>query len=314
MKECFTDKKFDPEAEAIIAEVDKILARFAANGYDLTLRQIFYQFISFNLFPDDRTWRKVGKETWVRDPTGTKNAEPNYKGLGGIVIDARMAGRLDWDMIRDRGRVTRTHAVFPDLKVFLQRLNETYRRDKWAEQPNYVEVMIEKQALEGVLYPVCERWDVAITANKGYSSGSSMYERAKHLQTKRDVEHKDVHMIYMGDHDPSGIDMSRDVADRLQLFSDGPVQVHRVALNYDQVMRHNLPENNAKEADSRAAEYVERFGPHSWELDALSPDTLVTVLEHAIRGLIDPKKWKGSLSAQEEDQDQLQDIIDKLPT
>jgi hypothetical protein len=106
--------------------------------------------------------------------------------------------------------------------------------------------------------------------------------------------------------------MSRDIEDRLNLFSDGYVAVHRAALNIDQVRRLNLPENTAKLTDSRAESYVEKFGPHSWELDAIEPNTLAMLVEHQIRSLINKSQWEKDLAEQDSEQEQLQDIIDKL--
>jgi hypothetical protein len=136
--------------------------------------------------------------------------------------------------------------------------------------------MVEKQALEGVLIPVCREWDVPFTANKGYSSSSAMHEAGKRIYN-RFREEKKVTIIYLGDHDPSGIDMTRDVEERLRLFAEcSPddeftVNVQRVALNMDQVRAMHPPENPAKLTDSRANEYIRKFGHSSWELDASNP-------------------------------------------
>ena len=291
MKEKFNERKFNDRSLAMIERANEIIEEYARNGYDLSVRQLHYRFVSKNIYI---------------------NTPENYQALQTIVSEGRIAGLIDWDAIKDRGRVTHKLTAFDNLKVFLQRLNNDYRRSKWKNQDNYVEVMVEKQALEGVLLPVCERWEVAFTSNKGYSSTSSIYERAKYLQSQRDVEKKNVHVIYLGDHDPSGIDMSRDIEERLTLFSDGYVNVHRVALNIDQIRRLKLEENDVKIKDSRSEEYVEKFGPHCWELDAIEPNTLAMIVEHQIRSLINKSQWDKDLTDQESDQEELQNIIDKI--
>jgi hypothetical protein len=106
--------------------------------------------------------------------------------------------------------------------------------------------------------------------------------------------------------------MSRDVQDRLELYSDGPVTVHRVALNHDQVLRHELPPDPAKWQDSRAADYIAKYGEYSWELDALDPTTLASIVENAIKQLVDLEKWRAAEKAQQAAQDKLQDVIDNL--
>lgn len=291
MKECFQPKKFGERSLAIIAKANEIISTYAAMGYDLSVRQLYYQFVAENVL---------------------KNTPENYQALQAVVSEGRLAGLIDWEYIKDRGRVTHKDSTYASLKGFIQQLNESYRLDKWKNQANYVEVMVEKQALEGVLLPVCQKWEVAFTANKGYSSSSTMYERGKYLQSQRDVEGKKIHVIYLGDHDPSGVDMSRDVQDRLSMFSDGYVEVHRVALNIEQVRRLKLPENPAKMDDSRAADYVALYGPHSWELDAIDPRTLAGIVEHKIRSLLDYTQWTKDVQIQDAEQDKLQDIIEKL--
>jgi hypothetical protein len=159
--------------------------------------------------------------------------------------------------------------------------------------------MVEKQALEGVLVPVCRELDVPFTANKGYSSSSAMYEASKRFLS-RDEEGKDLYVLYLGDHDPSGIDMTRDVLDRLLLFTNGGnLTVNRLALNMDQIQALNPPENPAKVTDSRAASYISRFGTSSWELDAIEPNALADIVRGAVTNLIEPDLWAKSKAKQD---------------
>src|SRR5882672_9999430 len=196
MKETFIRKNFGASAVAMIDKINEILLDYEAQGYDLSLRQLYYQLVSRNIVP---------------------NTERSYKNVGNLVSDARLAGLVDWSMIRDRGRnmVANTHWNSPAEIVRSAALQ--FRVDRWEDQPNYVEVMVEKQALEGVLEPVCSEMDVPFTANKGYSSSSAMYEASKRF-LRQSREGKTLFIIYLGDHDPSGIDMTRDVRDRLDIF------------------------------------------------------------------------------------------------
>jgi hypothetical protein len=94
-------------------------------------------------------------------------------------------------------------------------------------------------------------------------------------------------IIHLGDHDPSGIDMSRDIEDRLSLFAECNVEVRRIALNMDQIDEFNPPPNPAKTTDSRFGEYAARFGNESWELDALRPEMLIDLIGSEIYSLLD---------------------------
>jgi len=279
MKETFVDKRFGRDAIAMIETINEILKDYAAQGYDLSLRQLYYQLVSRNIVP---------------------NTERSYKNVGSIVSDARLAGLIDWDMIKDRGREMIRNPHWDDPADFLKNVAAQYRFDLWADQPRYVEVMVEKQALEGVLMPVCRRLDVPFTANKGYSSSSAMYEASKRYLARAE-EGKELYVIYLGDHDPSGIDMTRDIEERLDLFlktsldrcdeigenEPSIITVKRIALNMDQIKKLKPPENPAKITDSRAAQYIIRYGRSSWELDAIEPAHLAKLVMKAVTDLLD---------------------------
>lgn len=302
MREAFIGKRFGSEAMRMLAKINEILAAYEAQGYDLSLRQLYYQLVSRNIVP---------------------NTERSYKNIGNLVSDGRLAGLIDWDMIKDRGREMVQNSHWNTPADIIRSAAQSFRIDRWTDQPNYVEVMVEKQALEGVLVPVCRELDIPFTANKGYSSSSAMYEASKRF-IQRFEEGKELHVIYLGDHDPSGIDMTRDVLDRLDLFIKcstdranevGPnelesISVNRIALNMDQIDELNPPENPAKITDSRAASYMARFGNSSWELDAIEPATLASLVRGAVTPLIDQRRWKASAKLQQTMRDELEGYAD----
>lgn len=291
MKEKFVDHSFNAASLNLIKTAIDILEKYKVQGYKLSLRQLYYQFVAHDIFPEDRRWSWTGKK-WVRDPNGTKNATPNYKWLGAFVSDARLAGLLDWNMIEDRGRETVINTHWKNPAHIIRSAADQFKIDHWEGQTCYVEVMVEKDALSGILEPVCRRLDIRFTANKGYSSNSAMYEAAERI-AREYRNGKEIHLFYLGDHDPSGIDMTRDIKDRLALFTYDSIDIQtvRLALNIDQVEKLQPPENPAKETDSRYQVYVEQFGESSWELDAVEPATLASLVEDAVRDLIDQDVW-----------------------
>jgi hypothetical protein len=298
MKEKFIEKRFGSAAETIIRTANEILDEYAKDGYDLSLRQLYYQFVSRNLI---------------------ENTERSYKNLGSIISDARLAGRIDWDMIKDRGREMISNPHWTSPADILETCSGQYRIDRWGTQPNYIEVMVEKQALEGVLIPVCKQWDVPFTANKGYSSSSAMYEASRRY-LRRAEQGKGLYILYLGDHDPSGIDMTRDVDDRFKLFlnqnlglheSEGLHEVQRLALNMDQIKKFKSPENPAKLTDSRSNSYIKKFGRSSWELDAIEPKRLAKLVSDAIAKLVDKKAWQKSGEAQQAGRNYIKKIAEE---
>jgi len=272
MREKFVDHRFSAASLKAIQTINDILAEYARQGYRLSLRQLYYQLVARGLI---------------------ENSVRSYKRTGNLVSDARLAGLVDWDMIEDRGRETIVNSHWTSPAEIIRTAAKAFRVDRWEGQPCYVEVFVEKDALSGILEPVCRGLDIRFTANRGYSSSSAMYEAGKRIASAVEAG-LEVHLFYLGDHDPSGIDMTRDITERLHLFTWGSVTrrtVQRLALNYDQVEQWQPPENPAKETDSRYQVYVEQFGESSWELDAVEPATLASLVTQAVQNLIDPDTW-----------------------
>jgi hypothetical protein len=273
MKEKFVEINFKAESIVMLEQINEILNEYKTLGYRLTLRQLYYQLVSRDIIP---------------------NTERSYKNIGRLVSDGRQAGYIDWDMIEDRNRETIFPAHWNNPGEIVNAAANQFRVDRWRNQMYHVEVMVEKDALSGILEPVCRKWDVRLTANKGYSSSSMMYEIGNRLRKKYKFDDLEVVVFYLGDHDPSGIDMTRDIEDRLDLYSGGLayIRVDRLALNWNQVEQWKPPENPAKVSDSRFKTYMKKYGKSSWELDAIEPMTLGGLVETAITNLIDFEIWR----------------------
>lgn len=271
MKEKFIDHKFNASSLALIETANGILNEYRQMGYRLSLRQLYYQLVARDYI---------------------ENSVKSYKRIGNLISDARLAGLIDWQMIEDRNRETVIPTAWVSPAEIVRAAAEQFRVNRWEGQPCHVEVMVEKDALSGILEPVCRELHVRFTANKGYSSSSAMYEAGKRIYGAYAREDKEVHVFYLGDHDPSGIDMTRDIRERLKMFAViVPLEVHRLALNYDQVEQWQPPENPAKETDSRYASYADEYGYSSWELDAVEPRALAGLVRSGVQDLIDTDIW-----------------------
>ena len=280
MKEAFIEKKFRGPSLLMIRTVNVILEEYRDQGFRLSLRQLYYQLVARDIIA---------------------NSTRSYKNLGTLVSNARQAGEVDWAMIEDRGRDTFALAHWSSPTEIIQSAVSSFRVDRWKSQPWYIECMVEKDALSGVLVPVCNRLDIPITANKGYSSSSTMYEIGKRLLKKSEAG-KRICVIYLGDHDPSGIDMTRDIGDRLSMYSSLPkseIDVQRVALNYDQVLTWRPPVNPAKETDARYEAYKMAYGKHCWELDAVEPAILSKLVEDTVLERRDQGRWDNAIYAED---------------
>ncbi|GAI44296.1 unnamed protein product, partial [marine sediment metagenome] len=222
----YEEKKFNPRTLETIHQAEDIIQQYQAQGFSLTLRQLYYQFVARALIP---------------------NTERDYKRLGNIISDARRAGMIDWDSIEDRTRFIRTISSWDDPRDILDSAKDSYHKDLWKTQDKRFEVWIEKDALIGVIEPICKELDLPHFSCRGYVSDSEMWQAAMRLL--RHVRNgQDVIVLHLGDHDPSGIDMTRDITDRLNLFSffKGGIEVQRIALTMEQIEEQSPPPNPAK--------------------------------------------------------------------
>lgn len=289
-KICYQPFNFKAERLELIETANQIIADYSAQGYTLSLRQLYYQFVARAIIP---------------------NSERSYKNLGGVVNDGRMAGLIDWNAIEDRGRGIRPTYVQEDERECVNGLEYHLSLDFWQRQNTYVEVWVEKDALTSVIERPCGRWRVPYMPCKGYLSQSEAWRSGRRMKRKAELGIRCV-VIHLGDHDPSGIDMSRDNSERLQLFSDfGGVELRRIALNMDQVEQYQPPENPAKVTDSRAVDYISRFGESSWELDALEPQVLDKLIGDEIQTLIDQDIWDETEAEEEEGRKVLRQLHDR---
>jgi hypothetical protein len=309
---CYVDKNFSDQSLLMIGRSNAVCAEFAAQGISLTLRGLYYRLVARDLFPDSRRWLKNAAGKWFMDSRGTKNADPNYKWLGDIINDARLAGLVDWDHLADTTRTLRDLAHWEDPEQIIGAVARQYRNERWANQPVRPEVWIEKDALVGVITNVCTRNDVGYFSCRGYTSQTAMWEAAQRLIAYEDAGQQTV-IIHLGDHDPSGIDMTRDIQDRLRLFGSS-AEVVRIALNMDQVVQYDPPPNPTKLTDARASGYIERFHDpdedepgeaRCWELDALDPSVLDTLIQAEIESWRDDHQWELDTTRQETDRERL---------
>lgn len=279
MKQQFQTLNFRADTLAAIETANTIIAEYAAQGYRLTLRQLYYQHVARGLI---------------------ENTERNYKRLGSIISDGRLAGLIDWDAIEDRTRNLRGLSHWSSPVDIINSAAWGFRIDKWATQPNRVEVWVEKDALIGVIERVCQRYDVNYFACRGYTSQSEMYAAAQRLAGYIE-DGQDVYILHLGDHDPSGIDMTRDIRDRMEMFLEGMgCDINRLALNWNQIELYSPPPNPAKTTDARFGAYQQKYGEESWELDALEPSVISDLIEENILNLRDADRWDETVEQERE--------------
>lgn len=287
-KIAYVPHNFRAEALRVIQQAEVICDEYAAMGFSLTLRQLYYQFVARGFIP---------------------NRQSEYKRLGDIINDGRLAGLIDWNHLEDRTRNVSELPHWASPQSIIAACAEQFRYDKWKRQPQRPIVMIEKDALVGVIEGICNDNDVPFFSCRGYTSQSEMWSMGQrllsYLNGYRGVyrvvanEQQPV-ILHLGDHDPSGIDMSRDIQGRLSMFMGVRVEFRRLALNMAQVLQWNPPPNPAKDTDARFEGYLREYGDECWELDALDPQTLSQLVEDAIDDVRDDALWADALVEEEQ--------------
>jgi hypothetical protein len=294
LKICYIERRFNYDSQIVINQANKIINEYSAMSLTLTLRQLYYQFVSRDLIA---------------------NTVQEYKKLGNTINAARLAGLIDWDSLEDRTRNLYKPSSWENPQSILRSAAYGYSVDMWENQRNYVEVWVEKEALSGVIADACDEHRVPYFSCRGYTSQSEQW--AAGMRIARQIDHgKMVYILHLGDHDPSGIDMTRDNTERLKMFigrtsDEENFILKRLALNMDQVEQYNPPENPAKSTDSRYYGYRQLFGDSSWELDALDPKYIKELINGEIIDLIDPDTWESDLERENEGRDWLLNLANK---
>lgn len=286
-KICYKDIRFQGKSLELIELVNGVVDEYSKQGYDLTLRQAYYQLVARGYIP---------------------NNERSYKNIGNLINDGRLAGLIDWNSITDRTRNLRGNSHWSTPSSVIQSAKYSYMLDKWKGQPNYVEVWVEKDALVDVIGQACKPLDTPYFSCRGYTSQSEMWGAAQRFIRQADRENRII--IHLGDHDPSGIDMSRDIQDRLNMFG-ADVYVKRVALSMEQINQYNPPPNPAKLSDSRATKYIDRFGDESWELDALEPKVITNLITNEVTAYRDDEIYQEVCDREDKEKEELQMLCDR---
>lgn len=283
-KEQYREAKFKPLTLVLIDTMNVIVSEYMAQGFVLTVRQLYYQLVARGHI---------------------ENTEASYNKITETVNNARLGGFMDWDAIEDRTRAFNTRARWHSGGHILASVADQFHMDMWARQECRPFVIVEKEALAGVLEPICRELDIPLLAARGYPSVSVLRDFAKRvllpLKGKQTFQ-----LLHLGDHDPSGIDMTRDLIERLELLTYGRhVGLSRLALNMDQVEEQQPPPNPAKTTDTRFRAYQEEYGDESWELDALQPAYLTGLIQEAVDEFRDEDIWA-------EDEAHIEDVKARL--
>lgn len=294
---CYIPKDFNAKDMETIAKINHILDEMTSQGFpQVGVRRIHYEGVTKNWWP---------------------NTVSNYNRLIRVVTEARDAGLVSWTAIEDQERQLMGINTFDSPAQLLQDAKSRFALDLWHNQDWRPEVWVEKKGQNRMIGRICNKLRVDFFATKGYNSATEMWRGAQRL---KDYVHKGQRPIifYLGDHDPSGLDMVRDVRERVSLYAGTPITVVQICLTYAQTQELALPENPVKVradgefADSRAKAYVAQYGDKSWELEALPASFLSEQIEHHILQIRDPDLWDEAVQEEVNDKRRMDDLIEQF--
>lgn len=297
---------WETTAEILFAQIDSVVEYYISIGIKLTNRQLYYQLVGKDLIP---------------------NKNKVYKKICSFITDERYAGKIDWEAIEDKERIPEMPSEWNDVSSLIRSAISSFRLYRWEDQEYYVEMYCEKKAGINVLKPIANKYHMFFGFNKGYSSASAMYDLAKRIKEQQENGKKTV-ILYFGDHDPSGLDMVRDIKDRITEFltkGNDPIEIDdynfdsdednepyfkviNVALTQEQIKKFNPPPNPAKITDPRAKAYIKKYGNVSWELDSLDALELRGIAEDSIYDYINMEKYNAWIKKEKEQKKALEEF------
>jgi len=273
MFDTYVEKKLAPHNVKLVEQMNTIVVEYQSSGYMLTVRQLYYQLVARDLVP---------------------NNLKSYKRVASICNDGRLAGLMDWSAIEDRTRNVEVRSRWTSGASIIAAVADQFHMDMWEGQEHRLYVIVEKEALVGVMQRVCQKYDVPLLAARGYPSVSIIRDMVlDHILPAIERGQEPI-ILHLGDHDPSGIDMTRDLSDRIDMFlrdESHSYLLQRIALSMPQISETKAPPNPAKTTDSRFAQYKKKYGTESWELDALEPQYLDELVKLNIERHIDFGIW-----------------------
>ena len=233
-------------------------------------------------------------------------AKPEMQRVYRLLREARERGDIPWEWIVDETRELERVSTWANPAEYAWTVARSYRRDFWNQQPRRVMVVSEKGTVRGLLRPVLDDFAVGFQVMHGFSSATIVHDISE------DDDGRPLVILYAGDFDPSGMFMSEeDLPTRFSKYDGNHVVLRRIALTRRQ--GSGLPSFPAtdKRKDPRYKWFVANYGDRCWELDAMDPNALRRVVEHAIRGLIEPVAWARCEVVNRAEQESLKTVLEK---
>jgi hypothetical protein len=244
------------------------VCRIVMDNKPLTLRSVFYQVVSKGLKPS------TDKE--------------HYLAVGRILKRLRRETIIPYSWIVDSLRSTEKPSSWTGLSDYIETIQDSYRKNFWRELPRYVHIITEKDAIAGVLRPITTKYDVSLSPLRGFASDSFVYSIA---DTWNQID-KPIHVAYLGDFDPSGMNIETDCRNRLQDLCERDFTWTRLGVTANQIKQYGLLPLAPKKRDRRYKQFIEEHGAKCAEVDAIEANELRRMTEEFITNYIPSDEWE----------------------
>lgn len=194
----YKEINFRGKSLELINLVNQVVEEYQAHGYELTLRQAYYQLVARGYIP---------------------NNERSYKNIGSLINDGRLAGLIDWYSITDRTRNLRSNSHWDNPADVIASARYSYLLNKWDGQPNYVEVWVEKDALVDIVGQACRPLDTPYFSCRGYTSQSEMWSAAQRFISQDYRDNRVAEVIAYGEVRTDG---DKSCTDKLEIVREIP--------------------------------------------------------------------------------------------
>lgn len=253
-----------------------------------TLRGLFYRIVSAGLLPSTDA--------------------VHYKRMGRIMTTLREARIIPFNWLVDNVRSTLKPSSWSGLDDFTETVRDVYRLDYWERLPEYVHIIVEKDAIAGVLQPVTHEFDVSLSPIRGYVSLSFAAE----IASQWSQINKPITAYYLGDYDASGFDLERDAREKLTRYCNREFDWVRLGVNQEDFDEFQLIKLKPKETDRRVTKFIREHGDSCAELDALPPTELRRRVRTAIESHIPQDSWERLQQVEQLERDQWTNLLSQV--
>jgi hypothetical protein len=139
-----------------------------------------------------------------------------------------------------------------------------------------------------------------------------LYEAAAQIANEVRDTGKTIEIVYVGDYDPAGVLIDRDIEKKLHGHLDdagigNPLTFHRIAIAEAQIAQYDLPTKPRKEGDKRAKHVLETV-----EVEALPAHILRALLRTTVEGFLPEDALRVAKVAEQSEREGLRRLADRL--